>query len=653
MADPVNKGVYESRKARSPPPSPTPKQEPEISSLLDSFKNIALDELANDKKIQSKFVDIVLNKKRNIFLSGAGGVGKSYLVVNILKTEADRRQKMIAITSTTGVSALAIGGTTIFRWSGIKLGKESVSTICTRIRQNNKDCYKRWRDCKILVIDEISMLGMKIFECLDRVGQNICDNDIPFGGKQLIVAGDFLQLPPVQDTFSFNSETWDALDFRIFRMTQPKRYPDVEHFHMLMRIRVAQHTKEDIKKLYSRCDAYIDYIRKGGDKKERIKPTRIYSLKKDVEQHNLEELSKLPGKTLVYNAIDKFVSKRDIKSEEGLPSSEGPQVKKGVDKISGKEIMEYTEFLDTIVDRQRLLKPGAQVMLTYNLDIELGLVNGSRGVVLSCDPDSVNVFFKNGMTNRISYHLYEFEDGKVKMMRYQLPLILAWGISIHKTQGATLDYCIMDLGPSIFAPGMGYVALSRVRTLDGLLLSSFEPKKIIADPYALEFERKIIEKEKDDDYDYEQEKDWAHNEDREEDIQVEGKRNGNGVNQNKEGYEEEEIPLLRGVMCGETAKIEKIPGIDKNLIAFIKIDCPEIYEIMTTEMWEKLKDLDVPIHIDNESLYNTILGLLDLECEEEDENEPGQPRSTNGPIEDLSSSDDELIVKSSTKPKYS
>lgn len=578
----------------------------------------------DDSEIHKKLIDLLINKKRNIFLSGPGGCGKSYIIKNILQPYAQKNFINVSITSTTGVSALSIGGTTIYRWSGIKLGKESLYTICERIREKNKDCYKRWRECRILVIDEISMLGMKIFSLLDKVGKNICDNNLPFGGKQLILSGDFLQLPPVQDSFSFMSDVWRDLNLRIFRMITPKRYPDVEHFNMLMRIRVAKHTKEDIKKLYSRVDAYIDYIRKGGDKNEKIKPTRIYSLKKDVEQHNLEELSKLEGDVIVYNSTDKFVHKNV--GDDNTNNTNNTKNTKNT-KISNKDIMDYTEFLDTVVDRQVFLKDGAQVMLTYNLDIDIGLVNGSRGVVISCDKDSVNVLFKNGVITRILYHSYEFEDGRVKMVRYQLPLILAWSCSIHKMQGASLDYAIMDLGPSIFAPGMAYVALSRVRTLDGLLLSSLVPKKIIADPEALEFETKIIEEENDQDLDYD--------------------KGGNYEEGGNIKKKKERVTVIHGSMCGENIMVDKIVGVDKQLVAYITTDCPEIYEIMDDDMWNKLKGFNVSLKVDKEFLYKKLLEVLGLESEDpekiedpeksedHDTDEPGSE-----PVEDLSSEDE-------------
>jgi len=495
----------------------------EEKSISISFNKVSVDA---DSKKKEKLISLVFDKKRNIFLSGPGGVGKTYNIKNYIQPEAIKRGKILHITSTTGVSALSIGGTTIHRWAGIKIGKESAITIFNRLKLYNRECCKRWEETDVLVIDEISMLGAKIFELLDKVGQLLCDNTLPFGGKSLIVSGDFLQLPPVNDSFVFTSSVWDEMNFRVVRLTEPKRYPDLSHFELLMRVRMARHTKEDVKTLYKRVEAYIDYIRKGGDKNEKIKPTKLFSLKKDVAQHNLDELAKLDGETVIYNAVDKFITKSELKNMEKESVSDRMIKKNNKDKISGKDIMEYTEFLDTVIDRQIYLKPGAQVILTYNLSVELGLLNGSRGVALHCDPDGVLVLFKNGVTMRILLNAYEFEDGNVKLIRYQIPLILAWAISIHKSQSLTLDYVIMDLGPSLFAPGMAYVALSRVRTLDGLLLSSFAPNKITADPEAVRFEQTIIDEEKNED-------------EEEDDVKDEGEENKEGE-KGDDGEEEDE-----------------------------------------------------------------------------------------------------------------
>lgn len=439
-----------------------------VSNLNDSVEIVDFEY----EKIRNNIIHSVFEQKRNIFLSGPAGTGKSYLILNYIKKIAENLKLNIVLTSTTGVSALALNATTIHRWSGIKLGKEQVMTIVKRIKEFNKPCYKNWVECDILVIDEISMLGKTTFYVLDRVGRKLRNKDVPFGGVQLIMSGDFLQLPPVQDDFVFESDIWDELNIRYFCLKTPKRYPDIDHFNMLQRIRLGKPSSEDIKKLKKRVEAYIQYIGSGRERTDEIKPTRIYSLKKDVEKYNYDELLKLPGELIYYNSIDKFIVKK-TKEEK---------------KLSSKEILEYTEFLNSVVPKQVVFKPMAQVMLTYNISLDLGLVNGSRGVVKSCDKDGITILFKNGITTRIVYNKYEFEDGELLLTRFQLPLMLAWATSLHKSQGATLDCAIMDLGATIFCPGMSYVGLSRVRTLEGLLLSSFIPSKLYACDKSLDFE---------------------------------------------------------------------------------------------------------------------------------------------------------------------
>lgn len=456
--------------------------------IKEQLKNISISSIPDtdfsDGLIEQLIVQDVFVNKRNLCIIGPGGTGKSHIAVNEIKRRADQRGIHIALTSTTGVSALSIGGTTIHRWTGIKLGKEALLTIVSRIKYYNKDCLKRWKECKIMIVDEISMLGLKTFELIDRVGRCIREeDDIPFGGMQMIFFGDFLQLPPVGDDFAFKSDVWDELNLKYYYLTTPRRYKCIDHFNLLLRARIGEYTPEDIKKLNERVQAYIDYIGSGQEKKEDIKPTRIFPLKNNVEKHNLDELARLPGISIGYNSIDKFVIK---KGKNG-----NPELKDKEKELSTKEVTEYTEFLDTLVPRRLFFKPGAQVMLTCNLSTDLGLVNGSRGVVKSCEQDGITVSFKNGITTKIAFRPNDHEDGKVKMVRFQVPLILAWAISIHKAQGVSLDYAIMDLGPSIFAPGMAYVSLSRVRTLEGLYLSGFIPSKLYADRDALEFDNMV------------------------------------------------------------------------------------------------------------------------------------------------------------------
>jgi ATP-dependent DNA helicase PIF1 len=446
--------------------------------------------------LSPQLYDVIFKKRRNVLIHGAGGCGKSFCLA-LIKELAIREGKIIHLTSTTGLSALAINGTTIHKFSGIKIGEDPLDIIIRDICYKNKDCLDRWKTTDLLVIDEVSMLGKKTITLVDQVGRNLRKNNKPFGGIQIILTGDFSQLPPVNDSFCFQSETIVQLNLYPVCFNIPYRYPDVRHFELLGRARKGELNDEDIKLLESRVKCYQDYLskQKFSNSKERqegeisiedIKPTRIYSRKDDVDRENLIELNKLSGSNARYTCHDQFFKGKKKDSKKKEIETEPP--------IDDKEA--YGEYLDNIVKKYVLFNVGAQVMLTVNLDQDGGLVNGSRGVVISCLAEGVKVLFLNGSEVLIGLHTFTYNDKKYKVIRHQIPLILAWSCTIHKLQGSTLDYAIISLGTSIFQAGQGYVALSRVRTLQGLFLIDFIADKIYADPKALEYEEKLLAIEK-------------------------------------------------------------------------------------------------------------------------------------------------------------
>jgi ATP-dependent DNA helicase PIF1 len=362
-------------------------------------------------------------KKRNVLLSGLAGCGKSFAIA-LIKKEALRLSIVCGITSTTGVSAHAIKGETIHRWSGIKLADKPLLVIIKNIRSKS-EALKRWKKTQILVIDEVSMLGKNVLDIINKIGQEIripkkdqkyyFNNKISmptFGGLQVIFSADFLQLMPVKDDFCFKSLVWHQLNLYNFRLIHPYRYADIDHFKMLTRIRVGAFTKGDIAKLRTRVKAYDDYkLKEKNGETEDIKPTRIYPLKKDVEAINLMELNKLEGDDILYEATDVITQKyKDDDFDSNI----------------------YVEIMDLIVNYELLLKVGAQVMLTSNLNVENGLVNGSRGVIIECHDERIVVKFRDDQVIDITPYVYEYEDEKVSVIRYQFPLILAWSISVHK-----------------------------------------------------------------------------------------------------------------------------------------------------------------------------------------------------------------------------
>jgi ATP-dependent DNA helicase PIF1 len=424
--------------------------------------------------------------KRNCFLTGPSGCGKSY-AIRMIKQIADHYKIICAVTSTTGVSAHDIGGTTIHRWSSIKLADKPLDIILTYIRSEPQR-MKRWTDTQLLIIDEISMLDSKVLNLLNDLANILrqkksllfSSDQTVFGNLQLCFTGDFLQLPPVSGTYAFKSKVWKELNFFNYRMINPYRYPDLEYFQMILRLRQGKPSKEDIKDLNECKKSYKLYqeAEKRGEV-PLVLPTRIYSLKQDVEKLNLVELYKLPSDINLYEADDSITIKTD---------------KKGKLVVDPRKINreEYMKYMDTIVSPTLPLKNGAQVMLTKNLDVESGLTNGARGIVIDCDQEHVIVRFLNGLEILIVPQAYEHEDEKIKIVRIQIPLILAWAISIHKSQGSSIDTAIGDCGTTIFSSSMAFVLISRVKTLRGLKLVNFMPSKIYCDKEALDFENDLV-----------------------------------------------------------------------------------------------------------------------------------------------------------------
>lgn len=417
-----------------------------------------------------------LQEGRNIFLTGPGGVGKSYYI-NKLK---DELKDEIVLTSTTGVSSYNLKAMTIHSFTGIGVFKvgdkvESVIKKMKKFSSTYEQIKTRVRRYSIIVIDEVSMLGKGFLEMINEILKIIRGNDRVFGGYQVIFTGDFMQLPPVNDNYCFYSDVWKELNFKVIQLTKLYRFNDDLYSSILSRVRLGKNTKEDNTELYKRYFAYKKYKddieneekEPGIDQDKtnlKIRPTFLYSRKVNVNDKNMEELDLNPNELIVFKA--------NYRDKHKLCRID-------VDKL----------------DNTIYLKIGAQVMLTVNFDIDLGLVNGSRGVVTKYEDGLLYVKFLNGMDISFSRHEYVFEeDGKVMYRMDQFPFILAYALSIHKVQGCTLDYAIIDIGHSVFEENMSYVALSRVRNLEGLFLSNFQPYKIMPSKEALEFYESIKDK---------------------------------------------------------------------------------------------------------------------------------------------------------------
>lgn len=409
---------------------------------------------------------------QNILLHGPGGTGKTHLLREIAKYFT-AKGKRVGCTATTGIAAtnlsipeISIAGCTLHSWGGVGLADTTPQKLAAKVQHNDK-ARRRWNFTDILIIDEISMGGSEFIDKLDFVAREVRRNKLkPFGGLQIIFSGDFLQLPPVKDKFAFQSMAWKELENKPFILEEAKRYPNVEWFNMLLRFRKATHTVEDIKFLRTREVAYQEYMKKLDKCQdiEMIKPTMLHSKRIDVDYENDVELERLSGPQKEFIATDTFTAFNSHARSDY-----------------------YVKPLEDAIPRSVCLKVGAQVMLKANLDIEGGLANGSRGVVTAILNDGVKVKWLNGKSTIVTQHVWCQEDKDGKAVRSQIPLILAWALTVHKVQGCTLDYVICNIGSSIFCPGQAYVALSRVRFPKGLLLSEFYPPSIKADEIALEY----------------------------------------------------------------------------------------------------------------------------------------------------------------------
>lgn len=402
---------------------------------------------------------------KNVFVTGAGGCGKTLLINRFIveyKTDIN-----VAVTSTTGTSALLLmGGTTLHSWGGIGLGTGSALAMATKIKKKPW-LRKRWKEVNVLIIDEVSMLDPTLFDKLEYIARVIRKSAQPFGGIQLVVTGDFLQLPCVKsDKFCFEADTWDSCIVNTVYLQENMRQREPEWQKCLAEIRIGKLSDTSKELLESRRKVKLENT-------QGILPTRLYPLNRDVDEINASELDRL--------------------SDSG---SEFFEYQMTFDLYDKKLAWKAEKFYkDSPAVEKLLLCIGCQVILLWNLDIECGLVNGSRGVIVDFLQDLPLVRFLNGTTRLIDYHIWELEEDDKKLACFeQIPLRLGYAYSVHRAQGRSLDYVITDL-KEVFEYGQAYVALSRARSSSGLSIKGLRYKKIRAHPKAVDYYEKLLSKE--------------------------------------------------------------------------------------------------------------------------------------------------------------
>lgn len=402
----------------------------------------------------------ILKTGGNVFLTGEPGSGKTHLVNQYV---AYLRSNGIepAITASTGIAATHIGGLTIHSWSGIGVRRDLTKYDLDHIGQN-RNIVRRVGKARILIIDEVSMLSARTLSMVDAVGREIRRNQEPFGGLQVILVGDFFQLPPVNrretephlndtvgsvlanEQFAFFSPAWRALNPLVCYLSEQHRQEDAVFLEFLSAVRRA-----------AVGDSHRQLLRTRYSPKPKDGITQLYSHNVDVDQINDAALQKLPGTPKTFEMKSHGAEKLVLALKRGCLSP---------------EIL--------------ALKVGARVMFTKNDVPRHRYTNGTLGVITGFAKENGFPIAKtnSGKTIFAALDEWHIEDaGRVLARISQVPLRLAWAMTVHKSQGLSLEAAHLDLSTA-FEYGQGYVALSRVRTLAGLSLAGLNQRALEVHP---------------------------------------------------------------------------------------------------------------------------------------------------------------------------
>jgi ATP-dependent DNA helicase PIF1 len=429
--------------------------------------------LFQKKKMRQSTAVKILAAGKNVFLTGAPGSGKTHLLNRFIGYLRER-EVPTAITAPTGIAATHIGGMTLHSWSGLGI-RDSVDEKILEKLLTKSYLKKRFETTKVLIIDEISMLSPGLFEAVNDILKNVRFSPEPFGGVQVVLTGDFFQLPPVVKNrdqewedfeaeekvnaprFVWQTDTWKELDPHICYLSERHRHHDDRLVKLLDEMRSGRVASES-RKILNSCSRtdFADY-----------RPTRLYTHNTDVDRINENELRRLPGDSREYSVV-----------------------------IKGKKPIAEKILTSSLVAEYLQIKKGALVLFVKN-NFEKGYVNGTRGEVVGFDEDSGYPIVRTKSETDILAEPEEWsvmdESGKKLASIAQVPLRLAWAITVHKSQGMTLDSAEVDLSKA-FEPGHGYVALSRVKDLEGLRILGYNEMALRVDEAVLQIDEEMKKK---------------------------------------------------------------------------------------------------------------------------------------------------------------
>ncbi len=395
---------------------------------------------------------------KSVYLTGGAGSGKTY-VLNAFIKYLNEHDIDVAITASTGIAATHIGGMTIHAWSGIGI-RDNVTDWDIELMEEKKYLWDRYDKVKVLIIDEISMLSGTFLDTLDRICRVFKRKpELPFGGIQVVLCGDLFQLPPVTkkgETVSMviDSKVWKAMNPIICYLTEQHRQEDEIFTDILNAIRQNNVQDYHLETLEERIREYSE------DDFQNV--TKLFTHNADVDTINNQQLAAIDEEEFIFYMESK-----------------------------GKENLVETLKKSCLAPEKLVLKLGTEVMFVKN-SFDQGYVNGTRGTVIDFTVSNqpvVKLF--NGKEITVDPEIWAIDDhGKILASITQMPLRHAWAITVHKSQGMSLDAAVIDLSRA-FAFGMGYVALSRVRTLSGLHLVGFSQSALVIDPRILKMDQQL------------------------------------------------------------------------------------------------------------------------------------------------------------------
>lgn len=403
----------------------------------------------------------VMLSGESVLLTGPAGTGKTHLLNRFIRL-AKSDGKFVSVTATTGLAATHIGGNTIHSWAGIGIHDSLPSNFAEHMAKGRREIIEK---TDVLIIDEISMLHDFRLDMVDEVCRAVRKKDQPFGGIQVVLSGDFFQLPPVNrgesraGGFVVSSDVWQDLQPTICYLEEQHRQEDEALLDILSALRSGDIRRHHAEQLLGRVDVTVP---------EDAVVTELHTVNVDVDRINESHLDRLPGDELMYT-----------QTTTGSAN--------------------YVETLQRSVLAPSVLrlKKGAYVMAVKN-SLDRKYANGSLGVVTDFEPvtEYPVVEFLNGRTVSMAPDTWELRDGDKKRAGIsQIPLRLAWAITVHKSQGMTLDAARIDLRKA-FVEGMGYVALSRVKSLDSLYLVGINQMALRASEEARRIDASLREKGK-------------------------------------------------------------------------------------------------------------------------------------------------------------